>query len=98
MSTYWTYKCKTCDIEHSDSNNHINEELLDVLKMSDEIYKLKELDINNRIEIGIEFYGQDYVNFLLKHHNHDIVVQSEYGDYYTKDGVYHDRREEKSKI
>lgn len=91
MSEYWTYRCNICNTECSESNNHIESILFRILKMSDSIKQIYDLDIKDDLQIEVMFYGREYIDFLISHNGHDIVISSEYGRYITKDGIMYER-------
>lgn len=94
MSTYWTFKCNTCNDKCEDSGNHIDKVLLAVLKVSDCYKKIRESDVPGRyLEFGIMCHSSELIEFVIEHCGHDVIVLSEYGDYYTKDGVFFKRLE-----
>ena len=93
MSEYWTFKCNTCEIECGESANHLEQVLLNILKNSENFKKIKESDHEGYIQIGILGHEPDLINFVIEHNDHDVVVQSEYGNYITKDGIDHKKKE-----
>ncbi len=93
MSTYWTYKCNTCNVECGERGNRIDKVLLDILKMSDHFKQIRDADSKGYIEFRIIGNHPDLIEFIIEHYTHDIIVLSEYGDYITKDGVEHKKDE-----
>ncbi len=93
MSEYWTLKCNTCNIECEERVNHLEKVLLNVLQLSNEFKKIKDADSMNYIEIHVMSHGTQFVDFIVEHYGHDIVVMSEYEDYITKDGIKHKKGE-----
>ncbi len=100
MSTYWTYKCNDCNLKCETSGNRQDKALLNILKLSKEFKTIRETDSESLVEISVLCFDDSYmlIDFIIEHYGHNIVVQSEYGDYITKDGVYHDGKEEKSAV
>jgi len=89
MSEYWTFKCNTCEIECGESANHLDHVLLNILRNSDNFKKIRESDKDGYIEFGIMAHSPSLIEFVIEHDGHDVVVQSEYGNYITKDGFKH---------
>jgi len=91
MSEYWTFKCNTCNAKCNDIASNHSSVLLDVLKMSDHLKKIKELDTQNYLKIEIMLHSTQFIDFVIEHNNHDVIVISEYGRYVTKDGITHEK-------
>jgi len=93
MSEYWRLKCNTCNNETDESANHLEHVLLTVLQNSENFKKIIDSDSFGYIEFEVMAHGSEFINFVIEHHDHDVVVQSEYGDYITKDGITHKNKQ-----
>ena len=87
MSEYWSFKCNTCEVECRESANHLEHVLLNILKNSENFKKIRESDKDGYIEFGIMNHSPSLIDFVIEHDGHDVVVQSEYRRFITKDGT-----------
>ena len=87
MSTYWWFKCNTCNTSCDERGNHFDKVLLDILKMVKYFKQIRALDTQDYIEFHILGHGSSSINFAIEHCDHDMVIHSEYGDWITKDGI-----------
>jgi len=89
MSKYWSIKCNDCHIRSEESANHLSSVLLNIMNHSNNFKRIKDSDIDGYIELGIMGHGSEFIDFVVEHDGHDMIVLSEYEDYITKDGVKH---------
>ena len=78
MSTYWDIHCRTCDDSHHfEHSNHCEKELLEILQHR-KLYAALE-PIEGSVEVR---FPQGYIDisWFVEHHEHDLVVKSEYGE------------------
>ncbi len=89
MSEYWTIKCNTCNWICEERANHLSSVLLNIMNHSNDFKRIKDSDTDGYIELSVMGHSSEFIIFVIEHDGHDMVVQSEYGDYITKDGVKH---------
>lgn len=79
MSDYWSVYCHTCkESSHTDINRG-EEKLRALVKLLPAIEQLREADINGILEIQVEYYGPELIDFCLTHKGHDLAIHDEYG-------------------
>jgi len=80
MSTYWGYRCNTCDEETDTFINHGEdtlEELVQIISLLSDNGHIR----SPLITVDIPGYGySDYSTFIDKHINHDLCLMNEYGE------------------
>ncbi len=89
MSEYWSIKCNDCNIRTEESANHLDSVLLNIMNHSNDFKRIRDSDTDGYIQIGIMGHEPEFIDFVMEHDGHDMIVLSEYGDYITKDGVKH---------
>ncbi len=89
MSEYWSIKCNICNIITEENANHLSSVLLNIMNHSNDFKRIKDSDTDGYFELGILGHGTEFIDFVIEHDGHDMIVLSEYGDYITKDGVKH---------
>lgn len=84
MSTDWSIYCRTCDSEHYFSDaNHREMLMVRLIRHASAIAALAPLMDDPVSWDEIEFrtsYGHIDVRWFAKHHTHDLVPRSEYGE------------------
>jgi hypothetical protein len=82
MSKSWHFKCLKCEERNEESLNHGDKILLNVLEHVDEIRSILGSDERGYLEVSIMSMGTEPISFLMEHYEeeHDVVVESEYGD------------------
>lgn len=88
MSNNWHIHCVQCD-ENSDFNLNCGEEHLEaIIEHRKAIEAMHVLACDPRIwDCAIETCGlRIYTDWFLKHQDHELVVQSEYGDIRPSEG------------
>lgn len=83
MSTKWHYHCVECNEDSESSWNHLEGQLFEILEAWPLIRPVYELLQNDVWVVEMKVMnGDDALEFLHRHHEHDITIESEYGRVY----------------
>jgi hypothetical protein len=85
MSCDWDIYCRTCEDNHGFSDANFQEDLMWLLIANyKEIAALDSLINNGVAEVQLKcFYGYIRPEWFVKHLGHELIPQSEYGDFGT---------------
>jgi hypothetical protein len=88
LSKYWYLHCKQCDIDHAagcdiaEGFNHGQHILRAIYQLREHIVAINSQDQSDYLSVAVMgHYGTDHLwDFLKEHHDHELDLQSEYGD------------------
>jgi len=89
LSKYWYLHCKQCDIDHAagcdiaEGFNHGQDILRSVYHLREHIIAISSQDQSDYLSIRIMGHhaNEEHLwDFLKEHHDHELDLQSEYGD------------------
>ena len=79
MSTEWDFHCKTCDEYSEDLINRGDHVLESIFRLRHHIAAIKQEDTTGYLEVTIMAHGDAFIDFIVKHHDHEIELHNEYG-------------------
>lgn len=77
MSTYYGYRCRTCNLDSERPFNHGEDCLREAYDVRKEIAAIRQCW---SLEIAFMGYGGNCLEFLITHSEHDLCIYNEYGE------------------
>jgi hypothetical protein len=79
MSTYWGYRCETCQVDTDMHWNHGKDILRRLAPLAPALSKLNEL--SGYIDVRVSSRSdEDIIAWLTRHEGHNLVLLNEYGE------------------